>query len=144
VTLRLATLDEALAAVRGVEPRLHDQSGPAARALLHCVQSIELSLEGYPTLRSPFFRATAGRAAFWHFKRRGYLRHDCNASIPGAAQLPAVPLAEAIARFDAAVQRFHAFSGELAPHFAYGALSKRDMEIAHAMHVGDHLEAVAG
>jgi hypothetical protein len=115
-------------------------SGPwsAAEVIHHCAQSVELSLIGYPKLRSGLFRATVGPLAFARFKRRGALRHDRAAPIPGAPALPSSSLADALSRFEAAASAFARHEGPLT-HFAFGALSKADMELAHAMHVADHL-----
>ena len=42
-----------------------------------------------------------------------------------------------LARFDGI--RFATFEGELAPHFAYGRVTKADYEALHAMHLANHL-----
>ena len=40
-----------------------------------------------------------------------------------------------------AIEAFHRHTGELQPHFAYGRLSKAEYELAHAMHLANHLAA---
>ena len=104
------------------------------------MQSIEYSLQGYPQLYSPLFQHTAGAAAFAVFRARGYMQHDINEPIPSDAPLPAPAqdTASALQRLEAAVQAFLQHSGPLRPHFAYGALERRDYEQAHAMHLAEH------
>jgi hypothetical protein len=143
-TLRLANFDEVLRAVEGLPPGA-SVGGPwtLAQVLAHCAQSIELSLSGFPRPRSALFRATAGRIAARTFVKRGYLHHDLQAPIPGAADLPSgLTLDAALSRVQSAVRQFRAHQGPLAPHFAYGSVSRADYEKLHAMHAADHLAAV--
>ena len=103
---------------------------PLSAVLDHLAQSIEMSMDGFPQAKGALFQATAGRAAFAVFRLRGRMSHGLDQAIPGAPALssgadwkaPAQRLRRAIARFDA-----HA--GALAPHFAYGALSKPGVDI---------------
>jgi len=111
-----------------------------ARTLVHCAQSIEYSMSGYPQSRSRLFQATAGSATFLVFEARGRMRHDLTEPIPGAPAIDAAtPEAEALERLRRAAAAFTAWSGALQPHFAYGALDKARYEGAHAMHVANHL-----
>ena len=142
--LRMAGFDDLLRSVDGLAP---GASVPAPwslpQVLAHCAQSIELSLSGFPRMRSALFRSTAGRLAARTFVRRGYLHHDLQAAIPGAPALPAELTREAaVGRLREAVRQFRAHSGALAPHFAYGNVSRADYEKLHAMHAADHLAAV--
>jgi hypothetical protein len=109
------------------------------RALAHCAQSVELSLTGYPQARSALFRATAGRVALRVFLSRGAMSHDLQALIPGAPDPGEPSLAEGLARLRAALQAFTSHAGPVAPHFAYGPVSKAEYEALHAMHLTDHL-----
>jgi hypothetical protein len=45
----------------------------------------------------------------------------------------------ALDRLMYALGHFEQFDGPLAPHFAYGALSKTEYEIAHVLHLNNHL-----
>ena len=129
----------------------HSQVQPSSAAarwswsqtLEHCAQSIEYSLQGYPQLYSPLFQHTAGAAAFAVFRARGSMQHDINEPIPSAAPLPAQAqdAASALQCVEAAAQAFLQHSGPLRPHFAYGALERRDYEQAHAMHLAEHAKA---
>ena len=55
---------------------------------------------------------------------------------------PALPAPEGLARLENAIARFRAHTGPLAPHFAYGPVSKDAWEAVHAMHVANHLDAL--
>jgi hypothetical protein len=111
-----------------------------AHTLVHCAQSIEYSMSGYPQSRSRLFQATAGSAAFLVFEARGRMRHDLTEPIPGAPAInAATPEAEALDRLRRAAATFTGWTGTLQPHFAYGALDKARYEAAHAMHVANHL-----
>ncbi len=137
--MTLATLDDVLRAV---------DEAPAAPglgwALAHCAQSIDCSVHGYPRLRSGLFRATVGRLVKRRFLGRGAMTHDTSAPIAGAAELPRdLPADDGRARLRAAIDAFRAHAGALAPHLAYGACTREQYERLHAMHVADHLGALA-
>lgn len=111
-----------------------------SKTLLHCAQSIDYSMSGYPDLKSALFQNTAGAAAFSFFRSRGRMSHNLIEAIPGAATLDAnAHVAVAVAALRKSVATFLAFGGALQPHFAYGALGKADYECAHAMHIANHL-----
>lgn len=140
--LRLRSSAEAIAEL----DRLESAPAPSiegpwslGQVLAHCAQSIECSMDGYPQSRSAVFRATVGRVAMRVFLRRGHLSHDPTAPIPGAPALEAITTPEGLARLRAAMHRFATFEGELAPHFAYGRVTKADYEALHAMHLANHL-----
>lgn len=105
----------------------------------HCAQSIEYSMDGYPELKSAFFRNTAGPAAFRVFFWRGKMSHDRNKGIPGAPALDvAIDLERSLARLHSSAEKFQSTKDPLKPHFAYGKLSKPDYDVAHAMHLANH------
>ena len=113
-----------------------------AQTLVHCAQSIEFSLSGFPEPKSALFQQTVGAAAIHFFAWRGRMQHGLGEPIPGAATLQAEqdPVA-ALARLQKAMQAFRSHNGPLQPHFAYGALDKPLYEQAHAMHLAQHLSA---
>lgn len=117
---------------------------PAYTVFSHLAQSIELSMSGYPSLKSPAFRHTAGPAAFFVFTAAGAMRHSLTEPIPGA---PAIDESgdtqAALERLLVALKTFADYEGELAPHFAYGPLSKDEYAQAHTMHIRDHLRLFA-
>lgn len=67
------------------------------------------------------------------------MNHDLAEPIPGAPALQAeLSLREAVQRLLDAMQAFAAHRGLLAPHFAYGVLSKSEYQRAHLMHLANH------
>ena len=146
--LVFAALDEAMQEVERLSAAGVRALQPAAawnwsQTLVHCAQSIEYSLSGFPAPRSAVFQNTLGAAAFQVFSLRGRMSHNLAEPIPGAPALDAaVPDASAaLARLRQAVQGFASHAGPLHPHFAYGSLSKAQYEQAHAMHLANHLSA---
>jgi hypothetical protein len=106
----------------------------------HAAQSIEYSIEGYPAMRSAWFRASVGPLAFAVFARRGHMAHDTAEPIPGAPALLATDVDLAAQRLLRALERFeaHPSTTMLAPHFAYGVLDKDAYRRAHLMHLAEH------
>ena len=114
-----------------------------AQTLIHCAQSIEYSLTGFPEHRSPLFKNSVGKLAFSAFYAKGKMTHPLDEAIPGAPVLDAnTNLELAFNRFEKALADFDTFNGELAPHFAYGALSKHEYEVAHVMHFNNHFQTI--
>ncbi|MES2016853.1 MAG: DUF1569 domain-containing protein [Pseudomonadota bacterium] len=113
-----------------------------SKALLHCAQSIEYSMTGYPESRSTLFQHTAGALAFSFFKSRGRMSHNLLEAIPGGANLDANAASTvAVGALRKAIATFEDHTGPLRPHFAYGSLSKAEYEQAHAMHIANHMSA---
>ena len=113
-------------------------------ALLHCAQSIEMSMTGYPSHKSDLFKSTAGAAAFGVFGWLGAMSHNVNEPIPSAPKLD-LNIAEARA-LDVLIEtmdQFANYTGSLEPHFAYGELSKPQYELAHVLHIQDHFPDLA-
>lgn len=143
--LRFATLSEAqheldrLAALTDL-PQTADWTWPAT--LTHCAQSIHFALTGFPQAKSPLFQRTVGAAAFQLFAWQGRMQHDLSEPIPGAPALdPAADAQTALTHLHDVITAFHGHTGPLHPHFAYGALSKSEYELANAMHLANHLSA---
>lgn len=137
-------------AVRGVLATLDAQRArttagwPLAQVLQHAAQSIEYSLDGFPSPKSPLFQGTVGKGAWAVFNARGRMSHSLTEPIPGAPAIDAaLPLERATTRLLAAIERFERHGGALQPHFAYGALDKRAYTRAHLMHLADHWSEVA-
>lgn len=57
-----------------------------AQALVHCAQSIEYSMTGFPRARSRAFQVLVGRGVKRRFMRRGVMFHNRTASIPGGSR----------------------------------------------------------
>jgi hypothetical protein len=114
-----------------------------AHVLHHAAQSVEYSLQGFPSLNAAWFRATVGPAAATVFSARGRMSHSLTEPIPGAPDIAqGQPLAPAVDRAIAALQAFERHTGALHPHFAYGELSKDDYRRAHLMHFANHWQEV--
>jgi hypothetical protein len=112
------------------------------QTLIHCAQSIEYSMTGFPQGNSALFQHTVGAAAFSVFSWRGRMTHDLAEPIPGAPSLDAaIDAVSATARLQRAIQDFRSGNGPLRPHFAYGALTRSEFEQAHAMHLANHFSA---
>jgi Protein of unknown function (DUF1569) len=121
-----------------------DGAWPLPKVLNHLAQSVEYSMDGYPELKSALFRSAIGGVAFAVFEARGKMGHSLSEPIPGAPALDEqAALEPAKARLLAALQRFETHPGELAPHFAYGALDKAQYLRAHLMHLANHWTELA-
>lgn len=118
----------------------------------HCAQSVEYSMTGFPEHKSAAFKNTLGKLAFAAFSVKGQMTHALDEAIPGAPMIDALEIntlesmlsinEQAFARLKKSLYEFQRYQGELAPHFAYGALSKQDYELAHAMHFYNHLAEI--
>lgn len=109
----------------------------------HIAQSIDYSMAGFPEVRSPLFRATAGKAAFYAFSTAGAMRHNLSEPIPGAPAIPSSGSAgDAIGRAISSLKTFAAYTGPLYPHFAYGNLDKDDYLEAHVLHIRNHMREI--
>lgn len=116
---------------------------PMSAVLDHLAQSIEMSLDGFPQSKGAVFHATAGNAAFAFFKWRGRMNHGLAEPIPGAPALAAgADWKPGAARLRQAIARFNGHNGPLKPHFAYGALDKRDYALAHSFHIANHQDEI--
>ncbi len=110
-----------------------------AQVLLHCAQSIEYSMTGFPQPKSPLFQRTVGAAAFKVFAWRKRMLHNLAEPIPGAPAIDrGADVEHASARLQRAIGAFEQWGRPLRPHFAYGVLSKSQYERAHAMHLANH------
>jgi hypothetical protein len=137
---KLSTLRSALAEARAVAPSAPSGFGAA---MAHCAQSIDCSIDGYPKPASWIVRTLIGPLVLGRFLRQGFMRHDTSAPVPGVPPPePALDAATGLARLEAAIARFDAHQGPVAPHFAYGGVSKGAYEAVHAMHVANHLDAL--
>jgi len=109
----------------------------------HCAQSIEFSMSEFPEHKSNFFKSTVGKLAFSLFSAKGRMRHSLNEPIPSVPILNKnVDSIIALNRLKRALIEFERYQGKLAPHFAYGDLSKKEYESAHVMHLYNHLQEI--
>jgi hypothetical protein len=145
-TPKVQSLDDVMHWLDTLERATQVRSSTAwkmSAVLEHMAQSVDMSMDGFPEPKSAVFQATLGSAAFAVFRLRGKMTHGLTDPIPGA---PALPQGEdwkpGVARLRSAVQRFQAYSGPLKPHFAYGALSRSDFALAHALHIANHQDEI--
>ena len=111
-----------------------------AQIFIHCAQSIEMSMTGYSEHKSEMFKDTVGSLAFSIFASKGTMNHGLNEPIPGAPMLPAQQdVQQALVRLKKSLTDFEEFTGEFAPHFAYGKLTKEEYTTAHVMHINSHM-----
>ena len=110
----------------------------------HCAQSVEYSMSGFPQHKSSFFKNTVGDAAFSVFTASGRMTHGLSEAIPGAPYLANESGTEVgLVRLQKSMDYFQQYQGELQPHFAYGRLTKEQYEVAHVIHLNNHLEEIA-
>jgi hypothetical protein len=137
------TITAALAKLEALTDRAISHSGSwnPATVFIHCAQSIEYSMTGYPVHKSDVFKNTVGSLAFSAFALKGAMAHSLDQPIPGA---PAInsdqDLQQALATLKKSLIDFQQYNGDLEPHFAYGALTKPEYEAAHVMHIYNHFE----
>jgi hypothetical protein len=137
---QLATFDSLLLEVREI---MREAPTGLGLAMAHCAQSIECSIDGYPRRAAWPVRAIIGPLVLRKFLKQGFMRHDTTAPVPGVPAPPSgLSAFEGVAKLEAAIVRFAQHSGPLAPHFAYGPVSKTAYEAVHVMHAANHLDAL--
>ncbi len=115
----------------------------AFQVFTHCAQSVEYSMAGYPVPKPAVFQLTAGKLAFAAFSAKQKMKHNLAEPIAGAPELVvAGETNKALERLRMSLTDFERYQGVLAPHFAYGALSKSEYALAHALHFSNHLEEI--
>ena len=113
------------------------------KIFMHCAQSVEYSMSEFPEHKSNFFKHTIGKLAFSIFESKGKMIHGLSESIPGSPLIKSsLDKKVALNHLQKSLIDFENYKGKLAPHFAYGELSKNEYEIAHVMHLYNHLEEI--
>jgi hypothetical protein len=139
---KLLSLDDILTTLDSRRP----SGAPAEGAVLsHCAESIECSLAGYPKLKPAWLRATVGRLVKRRFLARQAMKHDTAAGLPGLPPISGdVAPAAGLERLRTAISAFRRYDGSaLAPHPVFGNCTKAEYDQLHAMHIVDHLGALA-
>jgi len=109
----------------------------------HCAQSVEYSMSQFPEHKSSLFKNTVGKLAFSVFTAKGKMTHGLSEPIPGAPLIKTNKnIEQALARLKQSLIAFDKYQGSFAPHFAYGELTKREYELAHIMHLNNHLNEI--
>jgi hypothetical protein len=107
---------------------------------LHCAQTIEYSMTGYPKMKPLLLRITVGKLAVKKFLRQGYMKHDLTAPVPGGSSIKTtLSKEESIDELMKTIRKFESFPGTLKPHLLFGHLTKDDYDTYFAMHIADHL-----
>ena len=115
----------------------------AYQIFTHCAQSVEFSMSQFPEHKSSFFKSTVGKLAFSIFSSKGKMTHGLNEPIPSAPTLTkSLDSIIALNRLKKSLTEFDSYQGTLAPHFAYGELTKDEYEKAHLMHLYNHLQEI--
>ena len=109
------------------------------KIFVHCSQTLEYSMTGYPVMKPKIFRSTLGKIAIKKFVSQGFMKHSLSAPVPGAPDIKdsGTPK-EGIDILLKSIDKFKAFNGELAPHLAFGKLSKDNYDKYFAYHIADH------
>ncbi|MBX7056715.1 MAG: DUF1569 domain-containing protein [Leptospirales bacterium] len=144
--MKLTALDAAVQELQKLRAAPAVQLGgdwSVRKVMLHCAQSIDLSIDGFPQMKSGLFRATIGRIARSKFLSDGKMSHNLTDAIPGAPEFAnAGDWKDGIDVLLTAIRRFQAHNGVMQPHFAYGETNKSEYEQLHAMHIANHLSAM--
>ncbi len=122
---------------------IHSGEWDIYKILMHCAQSIEFSMSQFPVHKSNFFKKSLGTLAFSIFESQGKMIHGLSEPIPGSPIIkPSLDNTAALNHLKKSLVDFKNFKGKLAPHFAYGELTKNEYEVAHIMHLYNHLEEI--
>ncbi len=123
---------------------VHTPHWSVTEICLHCAQTIDYAMTGYPVMKPAFVRNTIGKIAIKKFLRQGYMKHDLTAPVPGGAKLDTTITPDAaIEKLQKSIQAFQsAQEGTLKPHLLFGNLTKPEYDQYFAMHIADHLSEV--
>ncbi|XDD46179.1 DUF1569 domain-containing protein [Leptospira sp. WS39.C2] len=126
---------------KSIELKLQGNWSPG-KVLAHCAQSIEFSINGYPEMKSSLFRGSVGKIAFSVFAFKNKMNHGLEEPIPGAEDISnATEIKVGAKRLLQAIDLFSKTAeSSLRPHFAYGELTKEEYDLAHTLHIKNHME----
>ena len=110
--------------------------------LIHCANSIEFAMSGYPFEKPRIFQSTIGTIVFHYFDWKGYLRHGTNELIPGENDMIKPARVSGIKALEMAIEKFDGWTQPLCSHRFYGRLTKSQYARAHVLHISNHLELV--
>jgi hypothetical protein len=110
------------------------------KILVHCTQTIEYSMEGYPKMKPKIIQATIGKIAVTKFLNQGFMKHSLTAPVPEAPfVLDEGDAVVAMKNLISSIDKFMAYKTEFHPHLLFGNLKKNDYNKYFAMHIADHL-----
>jgi hypothetical protein len=110
------------------------------KTFVHCAQTIEYAIDGYPEYEPLFIQNTVGKAALKKFLHQGFMKHSLTAPVPGAPAIHSEGKTEDGLRIlAAAIDRFLHYDGELQRHLIFGKMNKQEYDAYFTMHIDDHL-----
>jgi hypothetical protein len=110
------------------------------KILVHCTQTIEYSMKGYPKLKPKIIQVTVGKIAVSKFLKQGYMKHSLTAPVLEAPDIPEGGNLDIVFQnLMDSIDDFVAYSTELKPHLLFGKLTKEEYDKYFAMHIADHL-----
>lgn len=136
-----ASLQEVVAFIEGLpESSTIESRGEwnAFQIVTHLRQSINYSMIGFPQHKPEWFKATLGGLAFHLFALKGATTHGLSTPIPGASELhPQGSAMDELVQLKQDIQTLLQ-QKQFEPHFAYGALSREQYELAQLFHINEH------
>ncbi|MBU3178325.1 DUF1569 domain-containing protein [Clostridium estertheticum] len=110
------------------------------KILVHCNQTIEYSMKGYPKLKPKFIQITVGKMAIKKFLKQRFMKHSLTAPVPDAPVITNEGDAvEAMQKLISSIDKFLGYKSDLYPHLLFGKLTKSNYDKYFAMHIADHL-----
>lgn len=110
------------------------------KTFVHCAQTINYSMEGYPKYKPLIVQLTIGRFVFKKYMKQGYMKHNLSAPVQGSPFIEdSSDINLGIDILINAIDRFQEYDGFFKRHLIFGNLTKEEYEIYFAMHIKDHL-----
>lgn len=110
------------------------------KILVHCTQTIEYSMTGYPKMKPKFIQQTVGKIAIRKFLNQGFMKHSLIAPVPDAPMIDNEGDVElAMEKLISTIDKFMGSKSELYPHLLFGKLAKDEYDKYFSMHIADHL-----
>ncbi len=139
-----ASLEEAQKGIENLEekdvPKV--EGWTPYHTLVHCAQTIAFSMEGYPEMKPAIIRGTIGKLALHVFLKKGAMRHNLTADVPGLAwKEQEGTFQEGKKILGQSISDFLQYKGELKPHLLFGNMSFSEYNRYFAMHLTDHLSS---
>ncbi len=136
-------LQEVLFAIERIENNQVEATGAwdVVQHLVHCGQSVQFSMDGYPLNKHWLLQETIGKIAFNIFRRRGFVKHDTNKLTPGSLPTEKNKITDGTRFLIAQIERFDSWDGPMKTHEFYGKLTKKEFALTHAMHIANHFES---
>lgn len=107
--------------------------------LVHCAETIEYSMNGYPEMKPAFLRATVGKLAIKKFLRQGYMKHSLVADVAGGRKIKEDgSFEEGKNILLSMIDEFLNYKGKFAPHLLFGNLSREEYDQYFVLHIQDH------